>query len=60
MVERLKTHSPMGRMGEPHELKGALVVHSSNPALFTDYLGPICRFLVTRLGICRRAGAVRD
>lgn len=26
MVERLKTKSPMQRMGEPHELKGALVL----------------------------------
>ena len=26
MVERLKTKSPMGRMGEPHELKGALLL----------------------------------
>jgi NAD(P)-dependent dehydrogenase (short-subunit alcohol dehydrogenase family) len=26
MVERLKTKSPMGRMGEPYELKGALLL----------------------------------
>ena len=26
MVERLKTKSPMGRMGRPHELKGALLL----------------------------------
>lgn len=26
MVERLKTKSPMGRMGQPHELKGALLL----------------------------------
>ncbi len=26
MVERLKTKSPMNRMGEPHELKGALLL----------------------------------
>jgi NAD(P)-dependent dehydrogenase (short-subunit alcohol dehydrogenase family) len=26
MVERLKTRSPMGRMGEPYELKGALLL----------------------------------
>jgi NAD(P)-dependent dehydrogenase (short-subunit alcohol dehydrogenase family) len=26
MVDRLKTKSPMGRMGEPHELKGALLL----------------------------------
>jgi NAD(P)-dependent dehydrogenase (short-subunit alcohol dehydrogenase family) len=26
MVERLKTKSPMARMGEPHELKGALLL----------------------------------
>ena len=25
MVERLKSKSPMGRMGQPHELKGALI-----------------------------------
>jgi NAD(P)-dependent dehydrogenase (short-subunit alcohol dehydrogenase family) len=26
MVERLKTNSPMGRLGQPHELKGALLL----------------------------------
>ena len=26
MVDRLKTKSPLGRMGEPHELKGALLL----------------------------------
>jgi gluconate 5-dehydrogenase len=26
MVERLKTKSPMGRMGQPFELKGALLL----------------------------------
>ena len=25
LVERLKAHSPMGRVGQPHELKGALI-----------------------------------
>ena len=30
MVERLKRHSPMGRMGSPHELKGAVVFLASD------------------------------
>jgi NAD(P)-dependent dehydrogenase (short-subunit alcohol dehydrogenase family) len=30
MVERLKTHSPMARMGQPHEIKGALVFFASD------------------------------
>lgn len=30
MVERLKTKSPLGRMGHPHELKGALVLLTSD------------------------------
>ena len=34
MVERLKTHSPMGRMGEPHELKGALVFLASDASSY--------------------------
>jgi NAD(P)-dependent dehydrogenase (short-subunit alcohol dehydrogenase family) len=29
LVEKLKTHSPMGRMGKPHELKGALIFLAS-------------------------------
>jgi gluconate 5-dehydrogenase len=29
MVERLERHSPMGRMGSPHELKGAVVFLAS-------------------------------
>jgi NAD(P)-dependent dehydrogenase (short-subunit alcohol dehydrogenase family) len=34
MVERLKTHSPMGRMGKPHELKGALVFLASDASSY--------------------------
>lgn len=30
MVERLKTRSPLGRMGRPHELKGALLLLASD------------------------------
>jgi gluconate 5-dehydrogenase len=30
MVERLRAKSPMGRMGKPHELKGALLVLASD------------------------------
>ncbi|MBI1313440.1 SDR family oxidoreductase [bacterium] len=30
MVERLHTKSPMGRMGQPHELKGALLLLASD------------------------------
>jgi gluconate 5-dehydrogenase len=30
MVERLQAKSPMGRMGKPHELKGALLVLASD------------------------------
>jgi NAD(P)-dependent dehydrogenase (short-subunit alcohol dehydrogenase family) len=35
MVERLKTKSPMGRMGEPHELKGALIFLASEAGSYT-------------------------
>lgn len=34
MVERLKTKLPMGRMGEPHELKGALLLLASDAGSF--------------------------
>jgi len=34
MVERLKTKSPMARMGEPHELKGALVFLASDASSY--------------------------
>jgi len=34
MVERLKQHSPMGRMGAPHELKGALVFLASDASSY--------------------------
>ena len=30
MVKKLKNHSPMGRMGQPHELKGALIFFASD------------------------------
>lgn len=34
MVARLKTKSPMGRMGLPHELKGAIVFLASNASSY--------------------------
>jgi NAD(P)-dependent dehydrogenase (short-subunit alcohol dehydrogenase family) len=34
MVERLKTHSPMRRTGQPHELKGALIFFASNASSY--------------------------
>jgi len=34
MVNRLKTKSPMGRMGLPHELKGALVFLASDASSY--------------------------
>ena len=34
MVERLKTKSPMGRIGQPHELKGALVFLASEASSY--------------------------
>jgi gluconate 5-dehydrogenase len=34
LVQRLKTKSPMGRMGAPHELKGAIVFLASNAASY--------------------------
>jgi len=34
MVERLKTKSPMNRMGEPHELKGAVVFLASDASSY--------------------------
>jgi gluconate 5-dehydrogenase len=34
MVNRLKTKSPMGRMGEPHELKGAIVFLASDASSY--------------------------
>jgi gluconate 5-dehydrogenase len=34
MVERLKTKSPMGRMGLPHELKGAIVFLASEASSY--------------------------
>lgn len=34
MVERLKTKSPMGRMGLPHELKGAIVFLASDASSY--------------------------
>jgi len=35
MVERLKKKSPMGRMGLPHELKGALLYFASDAGSYT-------------------------
>jgi len=34
MVERLKRKSPMGRMGAPHELKGAIVFLASDASSY--------------------------
>ena len=34
MVERLKTKSPMGRMGSPHELKGVIVFLASDASSY--------------------------
>ncbi len=34
MVERLKTKNPMQRMGQPHELKGALLLLASDAGSF--------------------------
>lgn len=34
VVERLKTNSPMGRMGQPYELKGALVFLASDASSY--------------------------
>ena len=34
LVERLKTKSPMGRMGAPHELKGAIVFLASDASSY--------------------------
>ena len=34
MVERLKTKSPMARVGEPHELKGALLFLASDASSY--------------------------
>lgn len=34
MVERLSQKSPMGRMGQPHELKGAIVFLASDASSY--------------------------
>ncbi len=49
MVERLTTKSPMGRMGRPEELKGALVFLASEASSYVT--GRICSWMAGgRLG----------